>query len=106
MAVDMAPGTWIAGLSEDGTNVSFPIASVPELTAAEADGTTGSFSNWIYAVLCKVYAVYASLTTKPTGMKVYKSSSTDETTGKITVSFNLQFVTSVSTGSQNVDAES
>ena len=41
MAFDIAPNQWIASWSEDGTTVSFDIADVPGLTAAEADAATG-----------------------------------------------------------------
>lgn len=41
MAFNPLPTNLIPSWSENGTNVTFPIASVPELTAAEADAVTG-----------------------------------------------------------------
>jgi len=49
MAQDLKPSTWIPSWSEDGTDVTFPIASIPELTAAEADGATGDMRKCIYS---------------------------------------------------------
>ena len=56
MAQDLKPSTWIASWSENGTNVTFPIASVPELTAAEADADTGNISKVLFAICEKIYA--------------------------------------------------
>jgi len=41
MAKDITPAGWITSWAEDGTTVSFPIASITSLTAVKADGTTG-----------------------------------------------------------------
>lgn len=107
MAINRAPATWWPSWSEDGTTISVPIASFPEMTAAEADGTTGDICNVLYAMLHKTYAKYVSLATadKPTTMGVYKNVAENATTGKQTVTFTVQFVTSIAAGSQNVDAE-
>lgn len=56
MAFNPAPNTWIASWSEDGTNISVPIASFPQLTAVEADGATGDIRKVVYAILHKLHA--------------------------------------------------
>jgi hypothetical protein len=43
MAFDPAPSSLFPSWSEDGTTISVPIASIANLTAAEADGTTGDW---------------------------------------------------------------
>jgi hypothetical protein len=75
MAYDAAPSTWIASWSEDGTDVTFPLASVPEMTAAEADATTGDFRKCMFALVEKWYSHYNSLATadKPTRFTLTKS---------------------------------
>jgi len=43
MAFDPAPSSWITSWSEDGTDITFPIASIPNLSAALADAATGDW---------------------------------------------------------------
>jgi hypothetical protein len=45
MAFDKTPTTWLPSWSEDATNITLPLASLPELTAAEADAATARFRN-------------------------------------------------------------
>jgi len=108
MAIDLAPSEWIASWSEDATNVSFPIASVPELTAAEADGTTGNISKVMFALMEKIYQEYIALPTadRPTKMVVTRSTSTNDLTGVITRTYAVAFYTAVSVGGLEVQAES
>ena len=40
-AKDISPAGWLDSWSEDGTDITLPIASVAGLTPALADGTTG-----------------------------------------------------------------
>lgn len=48
MAFDPAPGSFLASWAEDGTSFSCPIASVAQLTAAEADAVTGDWRSIMY----------------------------------------------------------
>lgn len=77
MAFDPKPSTWIPSWSEDGTDVTFPLASLPELTAAEADATTGDIRKVYYALLAKMQAVWDALATadRPAKMTLYHTSS-------------------------------
>jgi hypothetical protein len=97
MAFDPKPSTWLPSWSEDATNISVPIASFPELTAAEADGTTGDIRKVVFAVLAKLYAVWAATdaANRPTKMLLYKSATQDVDTGKLTTVFTAQFETDI-----------
>jgi hypothetical protein len=99
MALDLTPDAWFATWSEDGTNITVPIASFTGLTATEADTTTGDIREVMLALLQTLYTVYTGLPTadKPTKMTVSRS---EVTTGsaiqrKYTVTFTAdsdQFV--------------
>jgi hypothetical protein len=61
MAFDAKPSSCIASWSEDGTDVTFPIASISELTAGEADATTGDWRKILFALLEHFYTYYTTL---------------------------------------------
>jgi hypothetical protein len=105
MAVNNAPSAWISGWSEDATNVTFAIAQVPQMTAAEADGTTGDMRKVWYAMNHKMFATYNALAVGdvPARMTLRKSSSVNTTTGQTTVTFTTTFV--CDEGSVDVIAE-
>lgn len=102
MAATILPPDWIADWSENGTNVTFPIASIPEMSADEADATTGDMRKVLFAICDQMYEVYNALATdnKPTKMTIYRSTSTNDLTGAVTKSY--QFVFNVSVGSVEV----
>ena len=87
------PAQWVADWSEDATNITIPIASIPEITAAEADGTTGDMRKCIYALLAKFYAFWLTIAVadRPVNMTIYRSTSTNDVTGEITQTFQIQF---------------
>ena len=61
MAWDAAPTDWIASWSEDGTDVTFPLASIDQFTAAEADASTGDSRDCILRLLDHTYDWYDGL---------------------------------------------
>jgi hypothetical protein len=63
MAFDPAPSSLFASWSEDGTTISVPIASITDLTAAEADGTTGDWRDVMARILDHVWDYRAGLAT-------------------------------------------
>jgi hypothetical protein len=75
MAFTVTPSTWLAGWTEDGTNITLPIANLPELTAAEADASSGDIRKIIYALCEKFHAVNAAIETanKSTKMTISRS---------------------------------
>ncbi len=105
MAFSAVPTTWIASWSEDGTNITVPIASFPELTAAEADGTTGDIRKIVFAIIEKLYQAYNATATadRPTKWTMSKSSSVNTTTGILTNTYSITILTAIAT--QDVPAE-
>lgn len=93
MAVDLAPASWIASWSEDGTDVTFPIASLPELTAAEADGTTGDIRKVMFALLEHLWTEWAALPAedRPVQMTLTKSVSQNTTSGILQNTYSFRF---------------
>ena len=98
MAYDAAPSTWLSGWSEDATDITVPIATFPELTATEADGTTGDIRKVMYAICEKMYNEYIALDSadKPLKMVITKSSSLSASTGLATHSYYIRFTTEIS----------
>ena len=97
MAFNPAPNAWIPSISEDGTNITVPIASFPELTAAEADGTTGDIRKFVFAVCAKLHAQWVATAEadRPARMTIFRSTNVNESTGDMTRSFTFQFSTGV-----------
>jgi hypothetical protein len=105
MAFNPAPNTWIADWSEDETDISVPIASFPELTAAEADGATGDIRKIVWAITEKLYQEFNSRAAadRPKKWTMSKSASVNSTTGVITNTITMTFLNSILT--QDVVAE-
>ena len=106
MAFDAKPSTWIDNWSEDGTDITVPIASFPEMTAAEADATTGDIRKVLFAIAEKLYDSWNNTATadRPSQMTISKSSSTAVSTGVVTNTYTLRFYCEVI--SQDVADES
>ena len=98
MAFNPLPQPWFAGLTDDATTLSIPIASIPELTAAEIDATTGDIRKFLYALSEQAWTVWNTLATadKPGKMTIYKSTSTNAATAITTHTYTLTFRNSVS----------
>lgn len=97
--MDLKPSTWLANWSEDGTNITVPIASFPELTAAEADGTTGDIRKVAFAVAKKLADVYEALAAadQPTQMKIARYASSNTAGTEVTHVVSFTFVNTVAT---------
>lgn len=95
MAFEDAPNTWIDSWSENGTTISVPIASFPEMTADEADGTTGDIRKVLYAICEKLWTEWAerAIGDLPTKMTISRSSTVNEATDAITKRYTFTFVT-------------
>lgn len=94
MAFSAAPNAWFDGMSEDGTTISIPIASFPELTAAEADGATGDIRKVVYAVMEKLHSEFTSRADadRPTKLQISKGASYNQATGQLTVTYSVTTV--------------
>lgn len=92
---DPKPSTWLESWSEDGTNITVPIATFPELTAAEADATTGDIRKVLFALCAKLHAQWLATATadRPVRMTISKRVSVNTTTGITTQYFGLDFDT-------------
>ena len=105
MAFNKAPSNWIPSWSENGTDISVPIASFPEMTAAEADGTTGDIRKVVFAIMEELFGKWNSLATadRPTKMVISKAISSSPTTGITQNTFTVKFYTEII--SQEVEDE-
>lgn len=99
MAFDKTPSAWITSWSEDGTDITVPIASFPQLTAAEADGTSGDIRKIIFAILEVLYAKHVSLATadRPSKLTITKTASVDTATNVLTNTYNFTIKTDILT---------
>lgn len=99
MAFDPLPPSWIDSWSEDGTTISIPLASFPEMTAAEADAATGDVRKVLYAICEKLWTEWSGRDTAdlPAKMTISRSSTVNEATDAITRRYTLTFVTAVTT---------
>jgi len=61
MAKDLTLDAWLVLWSEDGINITVPIASITGLTAAEADVTTGDIRQILLKLLSRIKTVYDGL---------------------------------------------
>ena len=93
MAFEATPTEWIPGWSEDGTDISVPIASFPELSVAEADGTDGDIRKIMFAICDKLWDVWNSTVEadRPGKMIITKSSSPNVSTGVTPHSYTFTF---------------
>ena len=107
MAFDKTPTVWMPNWSEDATNIIVPIATFPEMTAAEADAATGDIRKILYALLEKLYAVWAALAVadRPSRMTMSRSTSVNDTTGEITRQYVITLVTAPVAGGIEVEDE-
>ena len=102
MAFNPLPQTWFPGLTDSETtklvtDLSIPIATFPELTAAEIDSVTGDVRKFLYAICEKAWSRWNALLTadRPTKMTITKSSSVDATSGIVTNVYTFTFKNSI-----------
>lgn len=98
MAFNPDPNVWIPSWSEDGTNITVPIASFPELSAAEADGSDGDIRKVLFAICDKIWDHWNGLATadRPTKMIVRRSTITNDAAGTQDRSYTFTFTTAAS----------
>lgn len=97
MAWNPLPQSWFENLTDNDTTISVPIATFPELTAAELDAATGDIRKVLYAICEKSWLRWAALATadRCTKMTLTKSSSVDSVTGVITNVYTFTFRNSI-----------
>ena len=79
--------------SENGTVLSIPLAAFPELTADEADASTGDIRKIIYALLAQFNAVFAATPEedRPGKMTISRSAGSVNVAGVFPVTFTVAF---------------
>jgi hypothetical protein len=107
MAFDPLPPSWIEGWTEDGTNLTIPIASIPELKAEEADPTEGDIRKCFFALCDAFWAAYNDTLAadRPTQMAIFKSPSSNVAEGTETMTYTFRFTTVVPAGGREVADE-
>lgn len=97
MAFSPVPTACFPAWSEDATNITVPIASFPELTAAEADGATGDIRKILYAIIEKTWGWWNALliADRPSKMTLTKNVSVDASTGIVTNVYTFTFKNSI-----------
>lgn len=105
MAFTKTPTTWLDDWSENGTTISVPLATFPELTEAEADGASGDIRKIVFAIMEKLWTEWAATETanRPGKWTMTKSASVNTTTGITTVQYVNTFA--VETTAQDVADE-
>jgi hypothetical protein len=98
MAYAETPADWVASWSEDGTDVTFPIASVPELSAEDADAVSGDPRNIWFALCDHTYDWYSGLADadKPSKMSMTRTSSM-QTDGSLRYTYTTTIYTDILT---------
>lgn len=93
MSFNAAPNQWIPEISEDGTDITVPIASFPQLTAEEADGTSGDIRKLLFAICDALAAKWNALDAadRPTKMVISRATSVSDATGKIKRRYSFEF---------------
>lgn len=99
MAFSDTPTDWISGLAENGTILSFPLASFPELTADEAHGTTGDIRKIWFAILEKLWNEWNDRAAgdRPGKWTQTKSISINTSTGVVTTTYVSTIYTDILT---------
>ena len=106
MAFDKSPATWITNWSSNGTDITIPIASFPELISSEADVTTGDIRKIVFAIMEELFQKYNATATadRPSMMTLSKSASVSTSTGITTNTYSV--VIKTETTAQEVAPES
>lgn len=102
------PEDWITGytLTGDAGAIANMTLAFPEVSQAEAAHAGSGFANVLFGILHRVHALYVGLTVlKPSNWVIVKGDSTDPSTGRVTTTFTVQFITTLAVGAQSVVAE-
>lgn len=99
MAFVKTPSVWIPSWSEDGTTISVPIASFPQLSVAEADGTTGDIRNITHAFLETLWDRWRTLAEadRPKKLTIAKTTNVNTSTEEVTHQYVVTVKASVLT---------
>lgn len=95
MAFDKTPTTWIENYASDGTDMTLPLASFPEITAGEAHTATGDIRKILFGFVEKLWLKWNGTVNadRPGKMTVAKTSSINVGAGTTTHTYTISFVT-------------
>ena len=99
MAFNPSNSAWIPSYSSDGTNITIPIASIPNLTSAEAHTTTGDVRKLLFhlcAFLAATYATNSGAGNAPGKMTITASASLATDGVTVVRSFFFTFTNTIS----------
>lgn len=93
MAFNDTPTAWLPGYTSNGTTISIPIATFPELTVDEAHATTGDIRRILFAIADKMFKTYNALpeSDRPARVEMFKSASIDVNTNVLTNSYTQTY---------------
>lgn len=102
MAFDPTPTNLFAGMSEDGTTLSIPLASIPGLTSAESDAVTGDSRKIIFSILERFSSFLTDLATEdqPDRVTVTRSRANETTESDV---YERSFTFRVKLGGTTLD---
>lgn len=101
MAYSKVPTDWIASYASDDTTLTMPRASFPELSAAEANTTTGDIVDIAHAIIDKLAQEYIDKTASGNGplkMTATRYTQTNDTSGVVTKTYTFTFLGVVAAG--------
>ena len=105
MAMNLSPSHWLDGfelLAANGTataqSIAIPLESLPGLSAAEANASTGDIRKVARALLAALFAAYLgeAEADRPAQMNISRSTFVDETTDETTREYRARFNVAVS----------
>ena len=105
MAFDKTPTTWLANWSEDGTDITVPVATFTELTAAEADAANGDIRKIVFALLEHLYQGWIGTASadRPVKWTMSKTATINAVNNAITSRYVVTLITDI--GTQEVREE-
>lgn len=110
-AASWAPSTLFSGWSEDGTDISVPIASFTGLTEAFADATTGDARQVILSFCKSTFEWYNDLSTQPEAVVIawtpgrMQPSSSRDFSGKQKTEYKFTFYADFPEGTVTAEPE-
>lgn len=105
MPMNLSPSHWLDGfelLAANGTataqSIAIPLESLPGLSAAEANASTGDIRKVARALFAALFAAYLGEAEddRPTKMELSRYTNVDETTDETTREYRVRFTVAVS----------
>jgi len=105
MAFDKTPTTWLANWSEDGTDITVPLATFPEMSAADADASTGDIRHIVFAICEKLHTTYVGTATgdRPNKMTISKTATVHTARNVIASRYTFSIETEIATQEVRVE---